>query len=87
MDYVPAFSVTHLSKSAGAEAVDWPMGLLAFAVARTVWCELKEPDDPQRRLSLPAKPNLASDRDDLVHIHSDMDCLSTAPDRRHRTQT
>jgi putative DNA primase/helicase len=61
-------AVTHLSKSGGAKAVYRAMGSLAFAAAsRAVWAIVKDPDDPQRRLFLPAKLNLAQDPDGMAY--------------------
>ncbi|MFV0442165.1 MAG: AAA family ATPase [Planctomycetaceae bacterium] len=61
-------AVTHLSKSGGAKAVYRAMGSLAFAAAsRAVWAIVKDQDDPQRRLFLPAKLNLAQDPDGLAY--------------------
>jgi len=65
---VAIVSVTHLSKSGGTKAVYRAMGSLAFAAAaRAVWAVTKDADDPQRRLFLPAKLNLASDPDGLAY--------------------
>jgi putative DNA primase/helicase len=65
---VAIVSVTHLSKSGGTKAVYRAMGSLAFAAAaRAVWAVTKDPDDPQRRLFLPAKLNLACDPDGLAY--------------------
>jgi hypothetical protein len=55
-------AVTHLSKSGGPKAVYRAMGSLAFAAAsRAVWAITKDPNEPARRLFLPAKLNLAVD--------------------------
>jgi putative DNA primase/helicase len=44
------------------------MGSLAFAAAaRAVWAISKDADDPERRLFLPAKLNLAKDPDGLAY--------------------
>jgi len=65
---VAIVSVTHLSKSGGTKAVYRAMGSLAFtAAARAVWAVTKDADDPQRRLFLPAKLNLATDPDGLAY--------------------
>jgi putative DNA primase/helicase len=46
----------------------WWRGSLAFAAAaRAVWAITKDPDDPERRLFLPAKLNLAKDPDGLAY--------------------
>jgi hypothetical protein len=61
-------AVTHLSKSGGTKAVYRAMGSLAFAAAsRAVWAIVKDQNDPQRRLFLPAKLNLAQDPDGLAY--------------------
>ncbi len=55
-------AVTHLAKSGAAKAIYRPMGSLAFAAAaRAVWAVAQDSADPQRRLFLPAKLNLARD--------------------------
>ena len=61
-------AVTHLSKSGGSKAVYRAMGSLAFAAAsRAVWAVAKDPNDPQRRLFLPGKLNLARDPEGLAY--------------------
>jgi hypothetical protein len=56
------------SISGGAKAVYRAMGSLAFAAAaRAVWAISKDADDPERRLFLPAKLNLARDPDRLAY--------------------
>jgi hypothetical protein len=61
-------AVTHLSKTGGNKAVYRAMGSLAFAAAaRAVWAVVKDTADPQRRLFLPAKLNLACDPDGLAY--------------------
>ncbi len=65
---VAVLAVTHLSKSGGAKAVYRAMGSLAFAAAaRAVWAIAKDGDDPDRRLFLSAKLNLAKDPDGLAY--------------------
>ncbi|MCR9117854.1 MAG: AAA family ATPase [bacterium] len=65
---VAVVTVTHLSKSGGSKAVYRAMGSLAFAAAsRAVWAIVKDQDDPNRRLFLPAKLNLARDPDGLAY--------------------
>ena len=65
---VAILAVTHLAKSGGSKAVYRAMGSLAFAAAaRAVWTVVKDTDDPQRRLFLPAKMNLAGDPDGLAY--------------------
>jgi AAA domain len=66
--HVAVLSVTHLSKSGGSKAVYRAMGSLAFAAAaRAVWAIVKDQDDSQRRLFLPAKLNVAQDPDGLAY--------------------
>jgi hypothetical protein len=66
--HISVLSVTHLSKAMGSKAVYRAMGSLAFAAAaRAVWAITKDPNDPQRRLFLPAKLNLAQDPDGLAY--------------------
>ncbi len=61
-------AVTHLSKSGGPKAIYRAMGSLAFAAAsRAVWAIVKDQDDPERRLFLPAKLNLAVNPDGLAY--------------------
>jgi hypothetical protein len=65
---VAILTVTHLSKSGGSKAVYRAMGSLAFAAAaRAVWAVTKDPTNPERRLLLPAKLNLARDPDGLAY--------------------
>jgi len=65
---VAVLAVTHLSKTGGSKAVYRAMGSLAFAAAaRAVWAIVKDPEDPERRLFLPAKLNLARSPDGLAY--------------------
>lgn len=61
------------------------MGSLAFAAAaRAVWAIVKDPNDPQRRLFLPAKLNLAQDPDGLAYrIKEGRVLWETDPVRMH----
>ncbi len=55
-------AVTHLRKSAGSEALLAVIGSLGFvAAARAAYLVVKDAQDPQRRLWLPAKNNIAPD--------------------------
>jgi hypothetical protein len=65
-------AVTHLRKKEGA-AIYRAMGSLAFvAAARAAWLVAKDPKQPQRRLFLPLKNNLAADTSGLAFtIESD----------------
>jgi len=66
--HVAILTVTHLAKTGGTKAVYRAMGSLAFAAAaRAVWAITKDPDNPERRLFLPAKLNLAKDPDGLAY--------------------
>lgn len=59
--------VSHLTKAGGAEAMLRVMGSLGFvAAARAAYLVAKDPDDPDRRLFLPMKNNLAEDRGGLA---------------------
>jgi hypothetical protein len=52
--------VTHLSKGMGGKALYRAIGSIAFAgAARAAWHFAADPENPQRRLMLPAKMNLA----------------------------
>jgi putative DNA primase/helicase len=58
---VAVIAVSHLSKARQA-AVRSAIGSIAFAAAaRAVWAVVKDLDDPERRLFLPVKANLAAD--------------------------
>lgn len=58
---VAVIAVSHLSKARQA-AVRSAIGSIAFAAAaRAVWAVVKDLDDPDRRLFLPVKQNLAAD--------------------------
>lgn len=60
--------VTHLAKGTGGKSIYRSMGSLAFtAAARAAWHVTKDPDDPIRRLILPAKMNLAPDPTGLAY--------------------
>ena len=60
--------VTHLAKGVGGKSIYRSMGSLAFtAAARAAWHVTKDPDDPIRRLILPAKMNLAPDPTGLAY--------------------
>jgi hypothetical protein len=55
--------VSHLNKNAGVKAAYRTMGSLAYsALARSHYLVSLDPCDPDRRLMLPVKNNLASDR-------------------------
>lgn len=65
---VAMVAVTHLNKSGGGSAIYRTMGSLAFpAAARAVWAVSKVPDDPNRRLFLPVKNNIAPDTGGLAY--------------------
>ena len=69
---VAVVAVTHLRK-AGGSAMYRAMGSLAFvAAARAAWGVSKDKQDPQRRLMVPLKNNLAADVSGLAYtIRSD----------------
>lgn len=59
-DGVAVLAVTHLRKSSGA-AVHRAIASIAFAAAaRAVWAVAPDPEDPERRLMVPVKQNLAA---------------------------
>jgi hypothetical protein len=65
---VAVVAVTHLNKAAGGKAIYRAMGSLAYvAAARVGWVVAKDKDDPQRRLLLPVKNNLAPDAGGLAY--------------------
>jgi hypothetical protein len=65
---VAVVAVTHLNKNAGGPAIYRAMGSLAFiAAARQAWVVSKDKDDPDRRLLLPIKNNLAPDTEGLAY--------------------
>ena len=60
--------IQHLNKGSGTNALYRPMGSLAFiATARTAFIVAKDPDNPQRRLFMPAKNNLAKENSGLAY--------------------
>lgn len=64
---VAVVCVTHLNKGGGADALARVTGSLAFvAAARAAWIVAKDPQDPARRLFLPAKNNLGPDSTGLA---------------------
>ena len=65
---VAVVTVTHLNKAGGGPAIYRTMGSLAFgAAARAAWVVSKDKDDPQRRLLLPIKNNIAPDTGGLAY--------------------
>lgn len=65
---VAVVAVTHLSKGAGGRAVYRAMGSLAFvAAARCAWLVARDRQNPERRLFLPVKNNLADDQSGLAY--------------------
>jgi putative DNA primase/helicase len=63
---VAILAVTHLRKSGGA-AVHRAIASIAFvAAARAVWAVAPDPADPERRLMLPVKQNLAANAGGLA---------------------
>lgn len=60
---VAVLAISHLRKSVAGDAVLQVTGSLAFAAAaRAVYIVARDPDDPARRLLLPAKNNIGDDR-------------------------
>ncbi len=67
-NHTAVLMVTHLAKGTGGKSIYRSMGSLAFtAAARAAWHVTKDPDDPIRRLILPAKMNLAPDPTGLAY--------------------
>ena len=61
--------IQHLNKGGGTNALYRPMGSLAFiATARASFIVVKDPDNPQRRLFMPAKNNLAKENNGLAYF-------------------
>lgn len=69
--HTAVFAVSHLNKG-GDQPQYRVMGSLAFtAAARSVWIVVKDKNDPQRRLVLPVKNNLAPDTGGLAYSISE----------------
>lgn len=65
---VAIVAVSHLNKGGQQSALYRVTGSLAFvAAARAVYAVLKDPNDPQRRLILPVKNNLAPDSSGVAY--------------------
>jgi len=63
---VAVVCVTHLRKGEG-KAIHQPAGSLAFGAApRTIWAVTRDENDKSRRLMLPVKNNIGSDRQGLA---------------------
>jgi hypothetical protein len=59
--------VMHVNRRVGAPASARLMGSAGFGnAARSVWFVVKDPDNPERRLLLPAKSNIGRDRTGLA---------------------
>jgi len=64
---VAVIAVTHLNKGGGS-AMYRSIGSIAFtAAARAAWVIVKDRDDPDRRLVLQVKNNLAKDREGMAY--------------------
>ena len=64
---VAVIAVTHLNKGGGS-AMYRSIGSIAFtAAARAAWAVIKDRDDPDRRLLLQVKNNLARDREGMAY--------------------
>ena len=60
--------IQHLNKGSGGSALYRPMGSLAFiAAARAAFIVTKDPDNPHRRMFMPAKNNLAKENSGLAY--------------------
>lgn len=65
---IAVVAVSHLNKSVGSSAMYRTMGSLAFvAAARASYVVTKDNENPQRRLVLPVKNNLAKDNTGLAY--------------------
>lgn len=65
--HLAVVALTHLRKGQGS-AICRAMGSVAFvAAARTAWIIVKDPDQPNRRLFLPMKNNLGSDKGGMAY--------------------
>lgn len=63
---VAIVAVAHLNKRSSASSVNRVMGALSFvSTARTVWGIVRDPQDPNQRLMLSIKNNLAEDNQGL----------------------
>ena len=61
--------VTHLNKGGGGNALYRTMGSLAFtATARAAYIVTKDQNNPERRLFMPAKNNIAKDTTGLAYL-------------------
>ena len=60
--------ITHMTKAAGLQALSRVMGSQAFGAAvRAAWLAVTDQNDPERRLFLPVKTNLAKKPDGLAY--------------------
>jgi len=65
-NHVTPLGILHLNKSLGLSALHRIAGSMAFAAAaRAVWIVARDDENPERRLFLPAKSNLARDEGGL----------------------
>ncbi len=65
---VAVIAVSHLTKSAGMEALLRVQGSVGFAAAaRSVWGVAKDKDNPSRRLFMPLKNNLGTDANGFAY--------------------
>lgn len=75
---VAVVTITHLSKGMGGKALHRAIGSVAFAAtARACWLFAADRKNPQRRLMLPAKMNLAPDPTGLAYSLADGDVPGT----------
>ena len=60
--------IQHLNKSGGTNALYRPIGSIAFiGAARSAFIVTKDPENPKRRLFMPAKNNLAEESNGLAY--------------------
>ncbi len=65
---VAVLAVSHLNKNANGSVMYRTVGSIAFnATARAVWGVTRDKSDPERRLMLPVKNNLSTDREGLAY--------------------
>jgi len=66
--HVAVVCVTHMNKSGGGKAMYRAQGSLAFmAAARAAWLVVQDKENPARRMMLPVKNNLSSERSGLAY--------------------
>lgn len=65
---VAGIAISHLNKDQSKNAIYRMTGTIAYvAIARAVYIVAKDPDDPERRIFVPAKNNIGPDRFGLAY--------------------